>query len=55
MPVEICLVNGDRHLITDPLTIARGRDLILIAYSDSHRIAWFRPDEIASITKLSEN
>ncbi len=51
-PIEIRLANGDRHQIVDPDNIAIGRNVVLIAYSDSDRIAWCTPHQIVSIEKI---
>jgi hypothetical protein len=51
-PIEICLANGDRHQIVDPDNIAVGKNVVVIAYSDSNRIAWCTPHQIVSIEKI---
>jgi hypothetical protein len=51
-PIEIRLANGDRHQVVDPDNIAVGRNAVVIAYSDSDRIAWCTPHQIVSIEKL---
>jgi hypothetical protein len=50
--IEIRLANGDRHMIRDPDNIAVGKNVVVIAYSDSNRIAWCTPHQIVSIEKL---
>ena len=51
-PIEIRLANGDRHQIVDPDNIAVGKNVVMIAYSDSDRIAWCTPHQIVGIEKL---
>jgi hypothetical protein len=51
-PIEIRLANGDRHQVTDPFNVAVGRNVVMIAYSDSDRIAWCTPHQIVSIEKI---
>jgi hypothetical protein len=50
---EIRLANGDRHQIVDPDNIAVGRNVVMIGYSDSDRIAWCTPHQIVSIERIS--
>ena len=51
-PIEIRLANGDRHQVTDPLNVGVGKNVVVIAYSDSDRIAWCTPHQIVSIEKI---
>jgi hypothetical protein len=51
-PIEIRLANGDRHMIRDPDNIAVGKNVVVIAYSDSNRIAWCTPHQIVIIEKI---
>ena len=51
-PIEIRLANGDQHKVSDPLNVAVGKDVVVIAYSDSNRIAWCTPHQIVSIEKI---
>jgi hypothetical protein len=50
-PLEIRLANGDRHEVTDPFNVAVGKNVVVIAYSDSDRTAWCTPHQIVSIEK----
>ena len=52
-PIEIRLANGDRHQIVNPNNIAIGKNVVVIAYSDSDRIAWCTPHQIVSIEKIT--
>jgi hypothetical protein len=52
-PIEIRLANGDRHQIVDPDNVAVGQNVVVIAYSDSNRIAWCTPHQIVSIEKIT--
>jgi hypothetical protein len=52
VPVEIRLANGDRHRVTDPFNVAVGKNIVVIAYSDSNRTAWCTPHQIVSIEKV---
>jgi hypothetical protein len=52
-PIEIRLANGDRHPVSDPLNVAVGKNVVVITYSDSNRIAWCTPHQIVSIEKTS--
>jgi hypothetical protein len=49
--IEIRLANGDTHKIQNPENIAVGKNVIVIAYSESDRIAWCTPHQIVSIEK----
>jgi len=51
-PFEIRLAKGDKHRIVDADTIAVGKNVVVIAYSDSNRIAWCTPHQIVSIEKI---
>jgi hypothetical protein len=51
-PFEIRLANGDTHRIIDADTIAVGKNVVVIAYSDSDRIAWCTPHQIVSIENI---
>lgn len=52
-PFELRLANGDRHQIVDADNIAVGRNVVMIGYSDSDRIAWCTPHQIVSIEKIT--
>jgi hypothetical protein len=51
-PFEIRLANGDRHRIVDADNIAVGKNVVVIAYSNSNRIAWCTPHQIVSIQSI---
>ena len=51
-PIEIRLANGDAHKVVDPDNIAVGKNVVVITYSDSNRIAWCTPHQIVSIEKI---
>jgi hypothetical protein len=51
-PIEIRLANGDVHEVIDPFNVAVGKNVVMIAYSDSDRIAWCTPHQIVSIEKI---
>ncbi len=51
-PIEIRLANGDQHRIVDPFNVAVGKNVVMIGYSDSDRIAWCTRHQIVSIEKL---
>jgi hypothetical protein len=51
-PIEFRLANGDRHQVVDPFKVAVGKNVVMIGYSDSDRIAWCTPHQIMSIEKL---
>jgi hypothetical protein len=52
-PIEIRLANGDRHQVIDALNVAVGKNVVMIAYSNSNRIAWCTLHQIVSIEKTS--
>jgi hypothetical protein len=52
VPIEIRLANGDRHEVKDPINVAVGKNVVMIGYSDSDRIAWCTPHQIVSIEKV---
>ncbi len=52
-PLEIRLANGDRHEVHDPFNVAVGKNVVMIGYSDSDRIAWCTPHQIVSIEKIA--
>jgi hypothetical protein len=51
-PIEIRLANGDRHRVSDPLNVGVGKNVIVIAFSNSNRIAWCTLHQIVSIEKI---
>ena len=52
VPIELRLANGDRHQVQHPDFIAVGRDVVMVGYPDSSRIAWSTPHQIVSIEKI---
>jgi hypothetical protein len=50
-PIEIRLANGDRHKVSDPHSVAVGKNVVVIVYPDSDRMAWCIPHQIVSIEK----
>ena len=52
-PIEIRLANGDRHQIVDPDNVAVGKNVVVIADSDSNRIAWCAPHQTVIIEKIT--
>jgi hypothetical protein len=52
-PFELRLADGDWHHIVDADNIAVGRNVVMIGYSDSDRIAWCTPHQIVSIEKIA--
>jgi hypothetical protein len=51
-PIEIRLANGDRHQVTTPTNTAVGKNVVVIVYSNSNRMAWCTPHQIVSIEKI---
>ncbi len=51
-PIEIRLANGDKHQVVDRDNMAVGKNVVVILYSDSSRMAWDTPHHIVSIEKL---
>jgi hypothetical protein len=51
-PIEIRLANGDTHQVVDANNIAVGKNAVVIAYSDSDRMAWCTPHQIVNIEKF---
>jgi hypothetical protein len=52
-PIEIRLANGDRHPVVDPYNVGVGKNVVMIGYPDSDRVAWCTPHQIVSIEKLA--
>ncbi|MEX2168704.1 MAG: hypothetical protein WD851_05310 [Pirellulales bacterium] len=51
-PIELRFANGDRHVVHHPDYMAVGKNVVMIAYPDSDRIAWCTPHQIVSIEKI---
>jgi hypothetical protein len=51
-PIEIRLANGDKHQVVDRENMAVGKNVVVILYSDSSRMAWCTPHQIVSIEKI---
>jgi len=52
-PIEIRLANGDRHQVANPDNMGVGKNVVVILYSDSDRMAWCAPQQIVSIEKIT--
>jgi len=52
VPLEIRLANGDLHEVHDPYNVAVGKNVVMIGYSDSDRLAWCTPHQIVSIEEI---
>jgi hypothetical protein len=51
-PIEFRLANGDRHQVRDPINMAVGKNVVVILYPDSNRMAHCTPHQVVSIEKL---
>ena len=51
-PIELHFASGERHQVYHPDNMAVGRNVIMIAYPDSDRIAHCTPHQIVSIERI---
>jgi len=54
IPLEFRLANGDRHNVTNSINVAVGKNVVVIAYSDSGRVATCTPHQIVSVEKIKD-
>jgi len=51
-PIKLRLANDDKHQVVDRDNMAVGKNVVVILYSDSSRMAWCTPHQIVSIEKI---
>jgi len=52
-PIELRLANGDRHQVRNSDNRAVGKNVVVVTYDDSDRIAWCTPHQVVSIEKIA--